>query len=47
MSASREELHDCVGIPCCEPGAEALEDLEQRDFRLRIRRHDQAILTSF
>jgi hypothetical protein len=24
------------------PGAEALEDLEQRGFRLRIRRHDHA-----
>ena len=42
----REELHDAVGIPRCEPGAEALEDMEQRGFSLRIRPHDQAILTS-
>jgi hypothetical protein len=39
-----EQLHDCVGIPRREPGAEALEDLEQRGFRLRIRPHDQGIL---
>jgi hypothetical protein len=47
VGISREELHDAVCIPRCEPGAEALKDLEQRGFRLRIRRHDQAILTSF
>ena len=42
-----EELHDAVGVSRGEPGAEALEDLEQRGFRLRIRPHGQAILTSF
>jgi hypothetical protein len=43
----REQLDDAVGIPRREPGAEALEDLEQRGLRLRIRSHDQAILASF
>jgi hypothetical protein len=42
----REQPHDAVGIPRCEPGAEALEDLKQRGFCLRIRRHYQAILYS-
>jgi hypothetical protein len=42
----REQLDDAVGIARCEPGAEALEDLEQRPFRLRIRPHDQAILAA-
>jgi hypothetical protein len=42
-----EEPHDAVGVPRGEPGAEALEDFEQRGFRLRIRPHGQAILTSF
>jgi hypothetical protein len=40
----REQLHDAVGIPRREPDAEAVEDLEQRGLRLRIRPHDQGIL---
>jgi hypothetical protein len=40
----REQPHDAVGIPRREPGAEALEDLEQRGLRLRIRPHGQGIL---
>jgi hypothetical protein len=42
-----EQLHNAVGIPRREPGAETLEDLEQRGLRLRIRPHDQGILASF
>jgi hypothetical protein len=34
-----EELQNALGIPRREPGAEALEDLEQRGVRLVIRPH--------
>lgn len=39
----RKELHDTLGIPRRERGAEALQDLEQLGLRLHIRPHDQAI----
>jgi hypothetical protein len=42
-----EEPHDTVGIPRGEAGAETLEDFKQRGFRLRVRSHGEAILTSF
>ena len=47
VGIGREELDDAVSIPRREPGAEALEDFEQRGLRLRIRSHGVAILTSF
>jgi hypothetical protein len=42
-----EEPHNPVGVPRGEAGAEALEEFKQRGFRLRIRSHGKAILTSF
>ena len=40
----RKELHDTLGIPRLERGAEALQDLKQLCLRLHIRAHDEAVL---
>jgi len=42
MSASGANLHDTLGIPRRERGAETLQDLKQRRLRLHIRLHDEA-----
>lgn len=40
----REKLEDAVDIPRREPGAEALEDFEQRGLRLHIGSRGEVIL---
>lgn len=39
VSLGHKELHDAVGVPRCESGAEALQDLKQRGFYIRVGSH--------